>query len=58
MEKFLSAFQCLWSRPNGIADAEIKKWAQTEYKQDWQHAYDYYMAKGHMPNLREINNVR
>ena len=58
MDKILSAFQCLWSRPSGIGEAEIKKWAQTEYKKDWQHAYNYYMAKGHMPNLRETNNVR
>ena len=58
MDKILSAFQCLWSRPSGIGEAEIKKWAQTEYKKDWLHAYNYYMAKGHMPNVRETNNVR
>jgi len=54
MDKILSAFQCLWSRPSGIGEAEIKKWAQTEYKKDWQHAYEYYMAKGHMPSIREM----
>ena len=27
----------------GIGEAN-QKWAQTEYKKDWQHAYNYYIA--------------
>ena len=39
--------------------AEFEIWAKTEYGKDWRHAYNYYMASGHMPKeeVRGFKNV-
>ena len=62
MEKVLSIFQRLWSDKKDrdrIGKEQIQIWAKTEYGKDWRHAYNYYMASGHMPKeeVRGFKNV-
>ena len=34
------------------ADKAVRHWLQTEYKQDWQAAYVWYLEEGTLPSFR------
>lgn len=59
MDKFLSYFSRLWSdNAQGMRKRDIEVWARTEYSNDWEFAYNYYISSGKMPKAKDIKGIK